>query len=442
MQETCTTEEKIMRIIGLSNKFSIFLTLFAFAVFAEQTRITAQVTGAIFTTNSTCSSVDQNIYGARADVYLNGGPAHPGAAGLPDGEYYAKVTAPDGTLLGTSLGTTDEKPVDVVGGVFQSCYQLVAILRRPGSSGPVPDGFDVTPNPGGEYKVWVSDDSAFTNNRTKTDNFKVRDESQPPRSDASLRVRKYYDADADGVLDAGEAFLTGWKFNISGPGLNNDRFTPILMVLDPGTYVVTERLPSETYWINTDPGAGNLSKSITLAADDIGTLDFGNVCLGAGGGLTLGFWSNKNGQLRFGGDDLALLVSLNLRNANGSAFDPTGYTVFRTWILGATAANMAYMLSAQLAAMELNVNNGNVTGSSIIYAPGTISGLPAGFATVSAVMAEANTELGLHGDTTSGSAFDSFRGYQEALKTALDRGNNNLNFVQPTPCAFTFPATN
>ena len=34
--------------------------------------------GAIFTTDSTCSGVDLNIYANKGDVYLNGGPAHPG----------------------------------------------------------------------------------------------------------------------------------------------------------------------------------------------------------------------------------------------------------------------------------------------------------------------------------------------------------------------------
>ena len=34
---------------------------------------------------------------------------------------------------------------------------------------------------------------------------------------------------------------------------------------------------------------------------------------------------------------------------------------------------MAYMLSVQLAAMELNVFNGNVSGSALISAPGTAS---------------------------------------------------------------------
>ena len=50
-------------------------------------------------------------------------------------------------------------------------------------------------------------------------------------------------------------------------------------------------------------------------------------------------------------------------------------------------------------------------------------------------MAEANTELGLHGSTLAGSPY---RNYQELLKTALDSANNNLTFVQPNPCQYTF----
>ncbi|MFN2489222.1 MAG: hypothetical protein ABR529_05735 [Actinomycetota bacterium] len=129
------------------------------------------------------------------------------------------------------------------------------------------------------------------------------------------------------------------------------------------------------------------------------------------------------------------MVSLNLRNAKGVAFDPSGYSGFRTWLLNATATNMAYMLSAQLAAMELNVYNSKVSVSSLVYAPGTSSANAAGFATVSSVMSEADSELGLHGLTKDGSPY---RAYQEALKNALDRANNNLTFAQPSPCAFSF----
>jgi hypothetical protein len=50
-------------------------------------------------------------------------------------------------------------------------------------------------------------------------------------------------------------------------------------------------------------------------------------------------------------------------------------------------------------------------------------------------MAEAAAELCAHGYTVSG---DPNRNYQESLKNALDKANNNLNFVQATPCPFTF----
>lgn len=98
------------------------------------------------------------------------------------------------------------------------------------------------------------------------------------------------------------------------------------------------------------------------------------------------------------------------------------YTAFRNWLLSATATNMAYMLSAQLAAMELNVEAGFVNGGALVYAPGTNSANGLGFTTISDLMAEANAELTLHGIALAG---DSWRSYQEALKNALDKANQS-----------------
>jgi hypothetical protein len=56
-------------------------------------------TGAIFTTKSDGTTVDQNIYNLRTDVYLNGGPQNQKSAGLPDGTYYFQVTDPSGAVL-------------------------------------------------------------------------------------------------------------------------------------------------------------------------------------------------------------------------------------------------------------------------------------------------------------------------------------------------------
>jgi hypothetical protein len=380
--------------------------------------------GAIFTTDSSCSGVDLNIYGSKDAVYLDGGPAHAGAAGLPDGYYYVQVTEPDGTVLGTSVGSANATPVYVTGGEFYQCYQLSSILIKASDGTP---GYDTTSNPGGEYKAWVSTVSTFDNDKSKTDNFKVKEE-EPPQP-ARLNVIKFYDANANSINDDGQ-LITGWKVRIQDD-IDFIRYTPVTIFVEPDDYIVTEFYPLETNWMLTTANP----VYVTLVPGEEETVEFGNLCLGAGGGLTLGFWSNKNGKDLFGADDLALMVSLNLRNADGTAFDPSSYAAFRTWLLSATATNMAYMLSAQLAAMELNVLNGKVSGSALIYAPGITSANALGFATVNALMAEANTELGLHGLTLADSPY---RAYQEALKNALDKANNNASFVQPTPCAFSF----
>jgi len=379
--------------------------------------------GAIFTTDPTCTGVHLNIYGSKDAVYRRGGPAHPGAAGLPDGCYCAQITEPDGTLLGTSLGTGNATPVCVANGEFVDCYQLSTLLIKASEGSP---GYDDTTNPGGEYKVWVSNDLTFLNNSTKTDNFKVK--SGGDQVTGKICVAKFYDANANGINDDGQPLV--WKVNLLD-SINLDRFTPQCLTLDPDAYTVSEYGPVEGNWLPTTPTSVvcPLVKGATM------TVEFGNLCLGAGGGLTLGFWSNKNGQALIGADDLAMLVALNLRNPDGSIFNLASYAPFRTWLLNATAVNMAYMLSAQLAAMELNVFNGKVNGSALIYAPGVTSANALGFATVNAVMAEANTSLGAYGCTVAAGAV---RSYQEALKNALDRANNNLTFVQPRPCSFTF----
>jgi len=403
------------------------------ALSAAPVMATPPLPGAVFTTDSTCTGVNLNIYGDKGDVYLDGGPAHTGAAGLADGEYYVQVTEPDGSVLGTSIGSADETPVSVSGGEFSGCLRLWDILVRTSDA---TIGYDDTTNPGGEYKVWVSNDPLFANNSTKTDNFKVKVDDPPPPDPAHLTILKFYDRNANGVND-GEALLGGWLFEIDDANhtsYHSVRCTPVDIVLGAGDYAVAEGSPVESNWFHTTAAI----VPVQMGDDDV-NLQFGNVCVGAGGGLTLGFWSNKNGQstMAQGGMsiELAFLSSLNLKDGKGLDFNPTTYLQFRNWLLSGTATNMAYMLSVQLSAMEMNVYNGKVDGGALIYAPGTNSANGLGFAAVGAVMAEANTELGLHPLAGDGTAW---RSYQEALKNALDNANNNRNFVQASACAYSF----
>src|ERR1700676_5246872 len=80
-------------------------TLAGTILLAGASSLTAGLTGAIFTTNSTGTVVNGNQYDSPCSVYLDGGPgphapAH--AAGLPDGDYFFQVTDPSGkTLLST-----------------------------------------------------------------------------------------------------------------------------------------------------------------------------------------------------------------------------------------------------------------------------------------------------------------------------------------------------
>jgi len=407
------------------------------------------VSGAIFTTDSACNRVNQNLYASLSAVYLNGGPQHLGSAGLPDGQYYVQVTDPSGkTLLGTSVGSANPTPVTVSGGEFAGqCQELWTLVFKASDA---TQGYDSTPNAGGEYKVWISNVPTFDNNATKTDNFKVF--TTPPQPNL-ITGFKFYDANVDGIWESGEAPIAGWLFTLwsqSDPGGfppetdTTDLNGVYSFYIPDGTYGLCEVIPQAApVWV---PTTRTFVTGIIVPPNPT-TFQFGNVCLGSGGGLTLGFWSNKNGQALITAADLCLLDSLNLVTANGNSFDPVagcptpsntqtsaGKTNLRSWLLNANATNMAYMLSAQLAAMELNVQRGFVLGSQIVYAPGTGLSSPGGvpgFATISALMAAANNSLGSNPNTTTAGAA---RTLQEALKNALDNANNNQNFVQPEAC--------
>jgi len=444
-------EPKFSNILGRNAAFAVVTVLAILLAAVTALRADPPLPGAIFTTDSTCNGVDLNISPATGDVYLDGGPAHPGAASLPPGDYYVQVTDPSGAcVLGTSVGASNERPFHVNTNGTVDCIHLCEVLiNGPGAcalNGVDPNcGYNDTTNPGGEYKAWVSTESSFTNNSTKTDNFKVRADAppNPPR----LCVNKFYDANVNGVKDPTECYINGWPIRVfADDNLIIERETAFCAVVDEGSYRVVEG--DITNWVHTgavingQPFTGSGSPKevypVTLPPDQ--TVEFGNVCLGAGGGLTLGFWSNKNGQNLENSSDFTFLTGLCLRNATGGNQDFNGTlaqnkTALNSWLLSATATNMAYMLSAQLTAMELNVRHNFVNGAALVYGGDCIKNyFPGsnGFITISALITAAESELCLHGYTPAG---NQYRAYQECLKTTLDNGNNNLNFVQSQPCS-------
>jgi|GEM_PF-2127859 len=342
------------------------------------------------------------------------------------------------TADGTAIGVTDALDICCWHDVYTTYPSFLTVLATDAGSGEVAAL-------GGASVVIPPENctDGIDNDRDGLIDAADPDCQGAPPTATTASGTKYYDSNTNGQLDPGEAGLASWPIDY-GDGTTSasvltDAVGNFTVDLSSGTYSFAERQGAAP-WIQTgnsvDQSGGtadttlNPDMSYTVAIDAGETttgLNFGNVCIGRGGGRTLGFWSNKNGQALIAADDLALLASLNLVKADGTPFNPTTRAQLAAWLKGASATNMAYMLSAQLAAMALNVHNGLVDGSSLVYAPGTLSANAAGFATVDALMAEANAELGAHPTAYSG---DAWRGYQETLKNALDKANNNRTFVQ------------
>lgn len=179
----------------------VTLLLAAILLLAIATQAMAGLSGAVWTTTANGLKVDANIYdqkcpGANPCVtpplvpFLNGGPnlMAPGAW-VPDGLYCFQVTDPPGkNLLSTDniaarifeIATVADKKILLYSGPHVQCVDAVT-----GGDTVALCPFLDTPNPGGEYKVWItrienynpSDSRAkfgFIPSLSKTDNFKVR----------------------------------------------------------------------------------------------------------------------------------------------------------------------------------------------------------------------------------------------------------------------------
>ncbi len=244
----------------------------------------------------------------------------------------------------------------------------------------------------------------------------------------SVSGKKFYDANANGQDDDGQV-VAGWKVTLTGP-VNLTQFTNgsgaySFTNLPSGSYTVTEVMAGAS-WVATTPTSYSFTVSCNNASNNY-TRNFGNYCKTPSGGKTIGFWGNKNGQALITAADLAALSALNLVNANGTPFDPTSAAQLNTWLQAATAVNMSYMLSAQLAAMTLNLRKNFVMGNALDLCSGL---------TVGNLVNAANAALGADGYTPSG---DPNRAPQEALKNCIDALNNNGPVVSATPCPFTSP---
>src|SRR5579864_2791656 len=230
----------------------------------------AAVNGAIFTTDISGQTVNGNIYASKPDVYLNGGPQNQHDSGLvPDGTYYFQVTDPSGAVLlsaddiscrqvvvsggritGVPPGTP---PVNCTSTAVPGAFHPLGNFNPSNGEQPVqlcpatpsargdyrnnlPPLFDAnnwcdsTPNPGGEYKAWLTpidkyspDPShsqcssganqtfGFCDSDSKTDNFKIKKANA-----AYVAICKFNDENANGTQDSGEPLIPFWPIGADG----------------------------------------------------------------------------------------------------------------------------------------------------------------------------------------------------------------------------------
>jgi Prealbumin-like fold domain len=256
---------------------------------------------------------------------------------------------------------------------------------------------------------------------------------------ASIRACKYYDFNVNGTKQTGEQLL-GWPFCLTS--VTDSAFSPVQQTSSDGSCTTFNNLPPGTYVVTEGSATGYFgsTNSSTITIDHCGQtveVAFGNYCTVNSGGLTLGFWSNKNGNKLLTGNTAGtgtallpgvrdLLNSCSLRNANGTihtfSINSTSYADLRNWLLGATATNMAYMLSAQLATLKLDVYFNKVDGNAFdLCSDGTVN----------ALLAAACADLATNGYTLSGNVN---RPPQELWKNCMDAINNNGPVVPVTPC--------
>ncbi len=178
------------RRLAAVGSVAAFLSTSVFATLA------ASFGGAVYTTDSAGTSVNENIFNGAAAVYINGGPNNPNSSGLPANEvFYFEVTDPSGrTLLSKDIAACRQVRTDSNGrisGVLgdPACTTPHAVGSVDAANGGVPvklAPFDQTLNGGGEYKVVlvrknhpgvsVEDDGKhldYPRAATKSDNFKV-----------------------------------------------------------------------------------------------------------------------------------------------------------------------------------------------------------------------------------------------------------------------------
>lgn len=232
----------------------------------------------------------------------------------------------------------------------------------------------------------------------------------------------FHDADRDGVRDAGEAPAANWQVRLVTGTSSQTANADVL-----GNYRFLD-VPAGAYEVELVLQPGHIATTAgAVAVDVLGCADVPVASFGvapmilACDGHTIGYWRNHHGLQRVHQlGILPTLPALHLRNLFGCPVSPGNLLHFKLYLQCANSINMAYMLSAQLVAMHCNVMAGFVDPNCVVDDP------QLGQMTVAQLMQQAIVSLTQHGLTLP---WHPQRVAQQRLKNALDRANNNQNWL-------------
>lgn len=151
----------------------------------------------------------------------------------------------------------------------------------------------------------------------------------------SIDACKVFDRNGNGVQDADEPLVPGWRFELSGTDVTGAATGPTQATADdtgcalfadllPGTYTVTELMPEVGGWSNT----GDLSATVTITSAVFGatvegsalTVDFHNQQVLSADFGTKGYWHNRNGLAELSQADIDAVNALRPYWAPSSYF--------------------------------------------------------------------------------------------------------------------------
>jgi hypothetical protein len=261
----------------------------------------------------------------------------------------------------------------------------------------------------------------------------------------------------DGVYQPAEATLSGWTILLyqesNGQaglqtGTGGDTLLAAQVTGSGGSYSFGSLTVGATYHVREVVQSGWTQTSgnadyLPLTANQ--TDNLGNIQLRkTGTAQNNGYWAN-HGSSSITQSDINTLNTFSLRNADGSRYTITGNSLateqqnLASFLSGASAANMANLLSAQLIALKLNVLHGLVPASqyldvSTIQLSSSLSGLATyyscgghAYVQIADLLSGVANELSQHPTAYGG---DAWRPFQEALKNVLDAlGNDRSIYV-------------